>query len=165
MKKNRPSKINYYLNIAETVSQRGTCIRRNYGAVIVKNNEIVSTGYTGAPRGRANCIDLQTCYRESQNIKSGTQYEKCRSVHAEMNAIISAARKDMINSTLYLVGIESKNNTKYVSKTKPCTICQRLIINAGINKVIARITEKEYKVFNVKDFKIPMPQTKNKHLV
>ena len=90
----RIDKINYYLEIADTVLKRGTCLRRNYGAVIVKNDEIISTGYTGAPRGRTNCIDLGFCAREKLNIKSGEKYELCRSVHAEQNAVISAARKD-----------------------------------------------------------------------
>ena len=103
----RVDKINYYLNIAETVAQRGTCIRNNYGSVIVKNDEIISTGYTGAPRGRKNCIDLGYCRRKVNNTPSGAGYELCRSVHSEQNAIISAARKDMIDSTLYLLTISS----------------------------------------------------------
>ena len=88
----RRDKINYYLDIAQTVLNRGTCRRRNYGSIIVKNDEIISTGYTGAPRGRKNCIDLGYCYREAMNIPRGQMYETCRSVHSEMNAIISAER-------------------------------------------------------------------------
>ncbi|HKL17055.1 MAG TPA: deaminase [Patescibacteria group bacterium] len=164
MKKIRPCKENYYLNIAEAVSKRGTCLRRNYGAVIVKNDEIIATGYNGAPRGKDNCIDLGICYRENENIKSGTQYEKCRSVHAEMNAIISAARKDMLNSTLYLVGIESKNDSKYVPNTKPCLICQRLIINAGIKKVVVRLNENKFKEIKVENIKIPISNNKNQKI-
>ncbi len=107
---NRRDKINYYLDIAETVAERGTCLRRNFGAIIVNNDEIVSTGYTGAPRRRKNCIDMGTCLRQQLNIPRGTRYELCRSVHAEANAIISASRRNMIGSTLYLVGKERDSN-------------------------------------------------------
>ena len=88
----RRDKINYYLDIAETVLERGTCLRRNFGALIVKNDQIISTGYVGAPRGRYNCCDLGTCAREELNVPRGERYELCRSVHAEANAIIHAAR-------------------------------------------------------------------------
>ena len=104
----RVDKENYYLDIAETVLERGTCLRRNYGAIIVKNDEIVSTGYSGAPRGRKNCINLGYCMRESLNIPQGERYELCRSVHAEANAIISASRRDMLGATLYLAGRDMK---------------------------------------------------------
>ena len=100
----RIDKENYYLDIAETVLERSTCLRRCYGAIIVKNDEIVSTGYNGAPRGRKNCMDLGYCTREAMNVPSGERYELCRSVHAEMNAIISAARRDTLGATLYLAG-------------------------------------------------------------
>ena len=135
LKDNRISKDAYYLNIAKEVSSRGTCLRRNYGAVIVKNDEIVSTGYTGAPRGRVNCNVIGRCIRQERNVPSGERYEICRSVHAEMNAIISASRKDMIGATLYLYGWDVENNCekKY---PKPCTLCERMIINSGIKKVI-----------------------------
>ena len=102
----RRDKINYYLDLAEMVSQRGTCLRRRYGAVIVKNDEVISTGYVGAPRGRKNCSDLGVCIRQKLNVPRGERYELCRSVHAEANAIISASRDKMIGSSLYLVGIE-----------------------------------------------------------
>ena len=105
----RRDKHNYYLDIAETVLERGTCLRRNYGSIIVKHDEIISTGYTGAPRGRRNCIDIGVCKREQLNVKRGTHYELCRSIHSEANAIISASRRDMIDSTLYLVGKDCKN--------------------------------------------------------
>lgn len=143
MPNNRRDKINYYLDIAETVSRRGTCLRRNYGAIIVKNDEIVSTGYTGAPRGRKNCTDLGVCMRQQLAIPRGTRYEMCRSVHAEANAIISAARKDMIGATLYLVGIE-KDTGDYVQNTSSCAMCKRLIINAGIQTVFVRIDANQY---------------------
>ena len=112
----RRDKYNYYLDIAETVLERGTCLRRNYGSIIVKNDEIISTGYTGAPRGRKNCTDLGYCRRDKLNVPRGTQYELCRSVHSEANAIISASRKDMIGATLYLVGKEAKTKINWAKK-------------------------------------------------
>ncbi|MEG2939734.1 MAG: deaminase, partial [Oscillospiraceae bacterium] len=133
----RRDKINYYLDIADTVSKRGTCLRRNFGAIIVKNDEIVSTGYTGAPRGRKNCSDLGYCRRQQLNIPRGERYEICRSVHAEANAIISAARKDCIGATLYLVGYEMDSG-EYVENANSCAMCKRLIINAGLQTVIIR---------------------------
>lgn len=128
----RISKTEYYLNIAKAVSMRSTCLRRQYGAVIVKDDEIVRTGYNGSPRGEANCCDTGECYREANNIPHGEQYEKCVAVHAEANAIISAARKDMIGATLYLYGREGNKEIK----AEPCLMCQRLIQNAGIDRVI-----------------------------
>lgn len=147
----RTDKINYYLDIAETVLERGTCLRRNYGAIIVKNDEIVSSGYTGAPRGRKNCIDLGTCVREDMGIAHGQRYELCRSVHAEMNAIISAPRRDMLDATLYLVGRDAKTH-EYVPNTAPCSMCKRLIINAGILKVIARKDKMHYTITDVTEW-------------
>jgi len=147
----RIDKINYYLDIAEATLERGTCIRRNFGAIIVKNDEIISTGYVGAPRGRKNCCDLKYCMREKLNIPRGERYELCRSVHAEQNAIISASRKDMIDATLYLVG---KNYTdgEYVTNAMPCALCKRMIINAGIKEVIIRDSKKDYRIIEVNDF-------------
>ena len=147
----RIDKINYYLDIAEAVSERGTCLRNNYGSVIVKNDEIISTGYTGAPRGRKNCIDLGTCRRMENNTPSGTGYELCRSVHSEQNAIISSNRRDMIGSTLYLVGI-NKRTGNYVEDNKPCTLCKRMIINAGIEKVVMRDDKEKYRIEEVEDW-------------
>ncbi|MCL2069255.1 MAG: dCMP deaminase family protein [Oscillospiraceae bacterium] len=146
----RRDKINYYLDIAETVLERGTCLRRNFGAIIVKNDQIVSTGYVGAPRGRTNCCDLAKCFREEQNIPRGTRYELCRSVHAEMNAIIHASRADMIGSTLYLVGKE-KESGEYIRNASPCAMCRRAIINAGIKNVIVRDTKDAYRNISVQD--------------
>lgn len=131
----RIDKHTYYLNIAKHVAKRGTCLRTNYGAVIVKNDEIISTGYTGAPRGEPNCNEIGKCVRIEQNIPSGQRYELCKSVHAEMNAIISASRRDMCGATLYLYGWDVQNNCEKIGP-KPCTICERLIKNAGINCVI-----------------------------
>jgi dCMP deaminase len=135
----RRDKINYYLDIAETVLERGTCLRRNFGAIIVKNDQIVSTGYVGAPRGRRNCCDMEVCQRQEMNVPRGQRYEICRSVHAEANAIIHASRADMLGSTLYLVGREMDTGA-YVKNAAPCAMCKRLIINAGITNVIIRDT-------------------------
>lgn len=144
----RRDKLNYYLDIAEAVAERGTCIRRNYGAIIVKNDEIISTGYVGAPRGRANCIDLGYCTREKLNIPRGERYELCRSVHAEANAIISAGRRDMLDATLYLVGKEYATG-EYIQNASPCAMCRKLIINAGITTVIVRDTRDDYRFIKV----------------
>jgi len=147
----RKDKINYYLDIADSVLLRSTCLRRRYGAIIVSNDEIIATGYNGAPRGRKNCIDVQYCAREALQIPSGQRYELCRSVHAEANAIISASRSNMIGSTLYLSGRDAKTGD-YLNDTTPCTMCRRLIINAGIHRVVCRIGENEYTVTSVRDW-------------
>mgnify|MGYP002508221082 FL=1 len=135
----RRDKINYYLDIAETVSKRSTCLRRIYGAVIVNHDEIVSTGYVGAPRGRKNCSDLNYCIRTKLEIPRGERYELCRSVHAETNAIISAPREKMLGATLFLVGFELPK-MEYIKNANSCSMCKRQIINAGIERVIIRDT-------------------------
>ncbi|MBE6885006.1 MAG: cytidine deaminase [Ruminococcaceae bacterium] len=144
----RRDKINYYLDIAETVMERCTCIRRHYGAIIVKNDQIISTGYVGAPRGRENCTNLGYCRREQLNIPRGERYEMCRSVHAEQNAIIHASRNDMIDSTLYLVGKEFATG-EYIKNANPCSLCKRFIINAGIKTVVLRDDKENYRVIDV----------------
>ncbi len=144
----RTNKTNYYLDIAETVLERGTCLRRNFGAIIVNNDEIVSTGYVGAPRGRQNCIDMGTCLRQKHNVQRGTRYELCRSVHAEANAIISASRRSMIGGNLYLVGKE-KDTGEYVKNAMPCAMCKRMIINSGVEKVFVRDDKENYREYNV----------------
>lgn len=144
----RIDKVNYYLDIAFTVAERGTCLRRLFGAVIVKNDTIVSTGYVGAPRGRKNCCDLGNCFRQKNNIPSGQRYELCRSVHAEANAIIAASREEMLGSTLYLACRDPKTG-EIVPGTESCSMCKREIINAGIEKVIVRDTPTEYRIFDV----------------
>ncbi|MCI8347619.1 MAG: cytidine deaminase [Bacilli bacterium] len=149
--KKRIDKNNYYLDIAESVLERGTCLRRLFGAVIVKNDEIISTGYVGSPRRRKNCTDLGYCMREKLNIPRGERYEMCRSVHAEQNAIISASRKDMLDSTLYLVGIEVKTKN-YVEHAMPCMFCKRMIINSGIKRIVIRDSKREYREILVDDF-------------
>ena len=147
----RRDKVNYYLDIAETVLERGTCLRRNFGAIIVKNDEIVSTGYVGAPRGRQNCIDMGECIRQKLNVPRGTRYELCRSVHAEANAIISAARSEMIGASLYLVGKEKDDGT-LVNNAMPCSMCKRMIINAGINDVYIRDDKENYRHYMVSEW-------------
>ena len=147
----RRDKINYYLDLADVVSQRGTCLRKRYGAVIVKNDEVISTGYVGSPRGRKNCSDLGYCIRQKMNIPRGERYELCRSVHAEANAIISASRDQMIHSTLYLSGREMDTG-EYVKNANCCSMCKRMIINAGIDQVIVRDTDEEYRVIPVVDW-------------
>jgi dCMP deaminase len=147
----RRGKHNYYLDIAESVLERGTCLRRNYGSIIVKNDEIIATGYSGAPRKRKNCIDLGYCMREKLNIPRGERYEMCRSVHSEANAIISASRRDMIGSTLYLVGKDAKTR-ELVENANSCAMCKRMIINSGIEKVIIRDAADTYRCINVQDW-------------
>ena len=147
----RKDRTNYYLDIAETVTERSTCIRRHWGAVIVKNDEIISTGYNGAPRGRKNCTDVGTCIREKLQVPRGERYELCRSVHAEQNAIISASRRDMIGATLFIVGVDPKTN-EYVEKSMPCALCKRAIINSGLETVIIRDTKTEYREIPVQEF-------------
>ena len=144
----RRDKTNYYLDIAETVMERCTCIRRHYGAIIVKNDQIISTGYVGSPRGRQNCTNLGYCMREKLGIPRGERYEMCRSVHAEQNAIIHAARNDMIGSTLYLVGKEYSTG-EYIKNANPCSLCKRFIINAGIATVVIRDDSENYRVIDV----------------
>ena len=144
----RRDKENYYLDIAQTVAERGTCLRRNFGAIIVKNDQIMSTGDAGAPRGRKNCSDLGFCLREKMQIPRGERYELCRSVHAEANAIISAPRHEMIGSSLYLTGIEVKTR-EYVQNSSSCSMCKRMVINAGIKTVYIRDTKDSYRVVDV----------------
>ena len=136
----RISKENYYLDIAETVLERATCLRRIYGAIIVKNDEIISTGYNGAPRGRANCVDMGYCSREAMKVPRGERYELCRSVHAEANAIISAS--------IYLVGRNAATG-ELLNDATSCLMCRRMIINAGLDRVVIRRTETEFEVVPV----------------
>ena len=144
----RRDKINYYLDLAEVVAQRSTCLRRRYGTVIVQNDEVISTGYVGAPRGRKNCTDMNFCIRSKMNVPRGERYELCRSVHAEANAIISSSRNKMLGSTLYLVGIECDTG-EYVENANSCSMCKRMIINAGIAHVIIRDTKDDYRIIHV----------------
>ena len=147
----RRDKVNYYLDLAEVVSKRSTCLRRRYGAVIVNNDEVISTGYVGAPRARKNCSDIGECVRIKMNIPRGQRYELCRSVHAEMNAIISASRNQMLGASLYLTGVEVDSG-EYVANSNSCSMCKRVIINAGIETVYIRDTKNEYRKISVNDW-------------
>lgn len=144
----RIDKENYYLDIAGTVLERSTCMRRQYGAIIVQNDEIVSSGYNGAPRGRKNCGDLGYCAREAMKIPSGQRYELCRSVHAEANAIISASRREVLGASLYMVCRDPATGALIPGSTS-CSMCRRLIINAGIARVVIRDTAEQYRVVDV----------------
>ncbi len=147
----RVSKTNYYLDIAQTVAERSTCLRRRYGAIIVKNDIIIATGYNGAPRGRKNCSDLGYCIREQLAIPRGERYELCRSVHAEANAIIAASREQMLGATLYIACVDPATG-EIVGGVNSCAMCKRLIINAGIETVVVRETKTDYKVYKVSDW-------------
>lgn len=144
----RRDKINYYLDIADTVSERSTCCRIHYGAIIVKSDEIVSTGYNGAPRGRVNCGDNGGCLRSRLGIPSGERYELCRSVHAEANAIISAARRDMLDASLFLSARDGETGELLPNRSS-CSMCRRLVINAGIKTVYIRESADTYTVIDV----------------
>ena len=148
---NRRDKTNYYLDMAQVAPERSTCLRRGFGAVIVKNDVIVSTGYNGAPRGRSNCIDIGTCIRAKMGIPRGERYEFCRSVHAEANAIIAAPREQMLGATLYLVGRDMSTG-EIMPDANSCPMCKRLIINAGIEKVVIRRDQDTYETINVSDW-------------
>ena len=141
----RCSKENYYLDIAQTVAERCTCLRKKYGSIIVKDDVIVSTGYNGSPRGRKNCSDINFCMRDKLQIPRGERYELCRSVHAEANAIISASRDQMLGSTLYMVGVDAKTK-ELISGTSSCMMCKRQVLNAGIEWVIIRDTKDEFRI-------------------
>lgn len=147
----RISKENYYLDIAETVLERATCLRRVYGAIIVNNDEIISSGYNGAPRGRKNCVDMGYCTREMAKVPRGERYELCRSVHAEANAIISAARRDMVGGTLYLAGRDAQTG-QLLGDATSCSMCRRQVINAGLEKVVIRRTKTDFDVVYVSDW-------------
>lgn len=148
---NRLSKENYYLDIADSVLERSTCLRRKYGAIIVRNDEIISTGYNGAPRGRINCSDAGRCARAELHIPSGERYELCRSVHAEANAIISASRRDMLGSTIYLVGRNAATH-ELLGDAMSCSMCKRLIINAGIARIVIRTDKESFRVIETAEW-------------
>ena len=147
----RRDKANFYLDIADVISERSTCLRRRYGAVIVNHDEVISTGYVGAPRGRKNCTDLNVCIRTKLGVPRGERYELCRSVHAEQNAIISAPRDKMIGATMYLCGREVDTG-EYVKNSCCCSLCKRFVINAGIKRVVIRDDKDNYRVIEVLDW-------------
>lgn len=136
----RITKEEYYLGIADAVLRRSTCLRRRYGAVIVRDDEVISTGYNGAPRERVNCVDCGYCEREEKDVPHNSDYSTCRAVHAEANSIISASRRDMIGATLYLAGEDAKTNEK-LNDIECCEMCKRMVINSGISKVVTRCGE------------------------
>jgi len=147
----RPAKTQYYLNIAKEVAQRSTCLRRKFGTIIVRDDQIIATGYVGAPRGALNCTDTGTCEREKLQIPSGERYELCRSVHAELNAIINAARAgvSVLDGTMYLYG-ENIDGT-LVEKLNACQMCRRAIINAGLEKLTV-LTKTGIEEYNPKNW-------------
>lgn len=150
-KMDRISKENYYLDIAQTVAERSTCMRKKYGAIIVKNDVIISTGYNGAPRGRKNCNELQFCMREKLQIPRGERYELCRSVHAEANAIIAAPRDQMLGATLYMACVDPESSS-LVSHTTSCMMCKKQVINAGIAFVVVRDDKENFRVIDVNEW-------------
>lgn len=149
--KQRISKINTYLNVAETFAYRSTCIKRKYGAVVVKDDTVISTGYNGSPRGLENCCDIGICPRIELGMHQGEGYGICRAVHAEQNALLNCSKEQTMGADLYLAGVNPEDNT--VHKAKPCPLCARLIIQAGIKNVFMRIgeSEEEYMMISAKD--------------
>ena len=131
------SKVDTYLNCAEVFAYRSTCLKRKYGAVIVKDDVVVSTGYNGSPRGFENCCEIGYCPRIEQNMHQGEGYGICRAVHAEMNALLNCSRQQTLGADLYLTGINPGDNSVY--KSKPCPVCARNIIQAGIRNVYLRV--------------------------
>jgi len=142
----RISKDEYYLGIAEAVLKRSTCLRRNYGVVLVKNDEIIATGYNGSPRGEENCCDIGKCKREELGVARGERYELCVAIHAEDNAITSAGREKAFGSTLYIVGKERDGS---YADPSPCLMCRRKIVNAGIVRVVGMIDGKPVEIDNL----------------
>jgi len=148
----RPSKDQYYLNIAKQVAERGTCFRAKGGAIIVKDDQIVATGYIGAPRKTKDCIERGECLRDKLKIPHGERYELCRSVHSEANAIINAARAgvSLLGGTLYL---HTRDRNGSVIDTYPCFMCKKMIINAGLERVVcSRKKEGDLISYNVKEW-------------
>ena len=156
----RISKTMYYLGIAKAVSQRSSCLTKHWGAVIVKNDVIVSTGFNGSPRGIKDCMEKGFCrlteYRRKNNLSRGEGYEQCLSVHAEMNAIIQASKEELENSILYLYGVECNNLDNiwtYVNNPMPCVNCRKAIINAKIKKVVIQKNDNTGIQFDVDNWK------------
>ncbi|MBN1699811.1 MAG: hypothetical protein JW881_20010 [Spirochaetales bacterium] len=149
MENKRISKDLYYLHIAKDIAMRATCLRRKFGAVIVKNDAIVSTGYNGAPRGCMDSLSAGWCFREEKKIPSGERYEMCRSVHAEQNAIIHAGRDRTFGATLYLSGVDAK--TGKLCGIEPCLLCTKMIINAGIMRTVVQKEDDTFIELNMKE--------------
>ena len=144
----RPSWDEYFVEIAKVVASRSTCLRRRYGAVIVNDRVIVSTGYNGAPRGSINCVDVNKCKRRELNIPSGERYELCEAVHAEQNAIINGSPERMKDASIYIAGVEEDGST---AEGKPCLLCARMIRNAQIREVV--YLKKDGSIVKVEDLK------------
>ncbi len=142
----RPDWDTYFIEIAKVVSTRATCLRRKYGAVIVKDKVIISTGYNGSPRGNKNCIDTGICTRKEQNIPSGERYELCEAVHAEQNSLVNAPPERMKNSTIYVAGYEEDNS---FADGRPCKLCDRMIRNAQIKRVIYLMKDGEFQTIEI----------------
>lgn len=151
----RIDKDNYYMKIAESVAMRSNCLSAIYGCIIVKDDQIISTGYVGAPRKTKDCLDLDFCIRRKKNIKSGTGYEMCRSVHAEMNAIINAARAgvSLLGGDMFLFTAKRVANDKVMSvKAYPCLLCKKMIINAGIRRFIGNNENGSLSIYFIEDW-------------
>jgi len=148
----RPSKNEYYLDIAKEVAKRSTCFRAKYGAIIVRDDQIISTGYVGAPRKTKDCLERGYCLRDELKIPHGTQYEICRSIHCEQNAIINAARAgvSLLGGTIYIYAENGKTGEKV--DAFPCYICKKMIINSGLDKVISATKSGEMNISNVSDW-------------
>jgi len=152
MNPQRISKNQYYLNIAKEVSRRSTCFRRSIGAIIIRDDQIISTGYAGAPRKTKDSFEHGSCLRDKLKIPHGQRYELCRSVHAEQNAIINAARAgvSLLGGDMYIYGSKYKNNEPI--DAFPCFICKKMIINAGLKKVICSTSDGGMKIFEVNEW-------------
>lgn len=152
MKPKRTTKHEYYLGIAKEVAQRSTCFRRSIGAIIIRDDQIISTGYVGAPRKTRDSFEHGECLRDKLNIPHGQRYELCRSVHAEQNAIINAARAgvSLLGGDMYIYG--SRYGENMPIDAFPCFICKKMIINSGLNRVICSMTDGKMKVFAVTDW-------------
>ena len=151
-KSKRPPKDQYYLNIAKEIGARSTCFRAHGGAIIVRDDQIISAGYIGAPRGTKDCLERGYCLRDELKIPHGTQYEICRSVHHEMNAIINAARAgvSLLNGTMYMYSENGKTGEKY--NAFPCYICKKMMINAGLDRIVCSTKDGGQQIFYVKDW-------------
>ena len=147
----RPDWDTYFMEITHIIAKRSNCLRRQVGAILVKDHRIITTGYNGAPRGRRNCVDMGYCTREALRVPRGERYELCRSVHAEANAIISASRRDMVGGTLYLVGRDARTG-ELLGDATSCSMCRRLVINAGLKEVVIRRTATAFDVVDVADW-------------
>lgn len=150
----RVTKDAYYLNIAREVAMRATCMSAHFGCLIVNDDQIISTGYNGAPRKTKDCYEIGFCLRRKLGVKSGTQYEMCRSVHAEQNAIINAARAgvSLLGGTMYLFGKRVLDGEDVLIKAYPCFICKKMILNAGIENIICNDEKGEIVKFSVDDW-------------